>query len=208
MKARPFFIYLLTAAFLALRAPAQTAPEADPPEGSGRQARRRQEMLARYDKNGDGKLDAEEKAAMKADQVSLGELWKPGAENAAPGTPGPAALKAGDADAARIRDWIKRFDRDGDGKLDFAELTELDKARQQLQQNGGADRFRAQRLKMFDKDGDGVLNESERAEAEKFMAEQVKRFDRDGDGQLSAEERGEALKAFVAEHPDMMPPAK
>ena len=252
MKARLVSIYLLSVTLFTLRGFAQAAPEADKPDGSSHREKRRQEILARYDKNGDGKLDAEEKAAMKADQVSQGDVWKPGSENpprpAGP-MPGPGAgagmqaelLKRFDKDGdgklnaaeqaeadkfreaamkqraaggpnsetARYREeLLKRFDHNGDGKLDEAERAEAEKARQQMEQNGGVGRFRAQVLKMFDKDGDGVLNEAERAEAEKFRLEQVKRFDKDGDGQLNPEERAEALKAFVAEHPDMAPPAK
>ena len=213
MKTRALFVYFLTATLLAARAPAPADPDADQPNGSLRQQKRRQELLARYDKNGDGKLDAEEKAAMKADQVSLGEMWKPGSDNAArppgpmPGVDGPMqaellkrfdkdgdgklnaaeqaeadkareefmrqrAASGANPDTLRLREeLLKRFDHNGDGKLDESERAEMEKARQQMEQNGGAGRFRAAVIKLFDKDGDGVLNEAERAEAEKFRLE-------------------------------------
>ena len=43
----------------------RAADDAKP--GKDSKTKHRQEVLKKYDKNGDGKLDAEEKAAMKAD---------------------------------------------------------------------------------------------------------------------------------------------
>ncbi len=110
--------------------------------------------------------------------------------------------------AKRREERIKRFDKEGDGKLDAAERAERGKAREKFRQKGGSDRVRGQRLKRFDQDGDGRMNEAERAKAEAFRAAQVKRFDRDGDGQLNEQERAEARKAYQAEHPDFVPPGK
>ncbi len=53
------------------------------------------EMLAKYDKDGDGKLNDEERAAMRKEMTTQ-----------------------------RVAEMIKKFDKDGDGKLDAAELTE------------------------------------------------------------------------------------
>ena len=63
-------------------------------------------------------------------------------------------------------------------------------------------------IKMFDKNGDGVLDENERAEVQKFRDEQLRRFDNNGDGQLDPEERAEAMKAFLADHPELVAPGK
>lgn len=194
---------------LATRAPAQAGPEADKPDASTHAARHRQELLARYDKNGDGQLDAGEKAAMKADQVSLGDVWKPGSEN--PTRPTAAAP----ADPARLQaELLRRFDKDGDGKLNAAEQAEADKAREESMKQRAATaahpdttRLREEMLRRFDHNGDGKLDESERAEMEKarqqmeqnggvkrFRAQVLKMFDQDGDGVLNAAERAAAEK--------------
>jgi Ca2+-binding EF-hand superfamily protein len=213
MKARPLFLGVLSAALCAIAAPAQTetkpapAPTPVKADNSGQMEKRRQEMLKRFDLNGDGKLDEAEKAAMKEtlkQEKTLrgsGDIGSLGAP-AAP-VPGPGGEVHNDR---FFKELIKRFDRDGDGKLDASELADMEAARQQMQQNGGGARFREQMLKMFDRNGDGVLDEAERAEAAKFREEQIKRFDKNGDGKLDQEERAEALKAFLAEHPDMAPP--
>jgi len=67
----------------------------------------RQELLAKYDKNGNGKLDADELAAAKADLAKK-------REKAAKGTKGLTA------DAV-----LKKYDTNGDGKLDAAELSAM-----------------------------------------------------------------------------------
>ncbi|MSU45726.1 MAG: hypothetical protein EXS42_01005 [Lacunisphaera sp.] len=72
----------------------------------------------------------------------------------------------------RSKEMIKRFDKDGDGKLNDAERAEAEKARAERRKNGGpgrpvGGRVREEIIKRFDKDGDGKLNDAERAEAEK-----------------------------------------
>jgi Ca2+-binding EF-hand superfamily protein len=212
MKARPFFLCVLSAALCAIPARAQdeAKPEAPKADKSGSMEKRRQEMLKRFDLNGDGKLDDEEKAAMKAAQKQeravrgsgdIGSMGTGQGEMAPGGEPPRADLF--------VRELLKRFDKDGDGKLDAAELAEMMKARaaaggQGMGAAGG--QFRQQILKMFDKNGDGKLDDEERAAAEKFRDEQLKRFDKNGDGQLDAEERAEAMKAFLSDHPEMAPP--
>ncbi|MDI1318760.1 MAG: EF-hand domain-containing protein [bacterium] len=207
MKARPLFLCLLTAALCAIPALAQdeanpAAPKADK---SGQMEKRRQEMLKRFDANGDGKLDDTEKAAMK-------EALKQ--ERAVRGSGDIGSLSAGAGEAGPrgdlfVREMLKRFDKDGDGKLDAAELGEMMKARGAAGGQGLAGGpMRPQIMKLFDKNGDGKLDDEERAAAEKFRDEQVKRFDKNGDGQLDPEERAEAMKAFLADHPEMMPPGK
>lgn len=218
MKARPLFLCLLASVLGAIPAHAQTETKPDAPKAdkSGQMEKRRQEMLQRFDKNGDGKLDDEEKAAMKAALKQEREAAKVsgsgdiGSLGGGAGQPGPGA------DAPRgdrfIQEMIKRFDKDGDGKLDAAELGEALKARLAGGQGGfggpggAAGPMRGQMMKMFDKNGDGVLDESERAEAQKYRDEQIKRFDKNGDGVLDADERAEAMKAFMADHPELVPP--
>ena len=207
MKARLWPLCLLSAALGANPAFAQTdaKPEAPKADKSGQMEQRQQERLKRFDKNGDGQLDETEKAAMK-EAMKL-ERGPRGAGDIGSLGGGAAAEPAPGGDRF-VRELLKRFDKDGDGKLDAAELAELIKNRAGGGPGAPGGRMREQMTKMFDKNGDGVLDESERAEAQKFRDEQIKRFDKDGDGRLNPEERAEAMKAFMADHPEFGPPGK
>tara|TARA_B100001029_G_C15001533_1_gene418385 strand:- start:115 stop:639 length:525 start_codon:yes stop_codon:yes gene_type:complete len=93
---------------------------------------------------------------------------------------------------------MKKFDKDGDGKLSESERAELRKAMANRGGPGGR-RPPPQLMKQFDKDGDGKLSESERAELRKTMEARRKefmaKFDKDGDGKLNEEERKAAMAA-------------
>jgi Ca2+-binding EF-hand superfamily protein len=175
---------------------AQTEPRPDAAktDGSGQLEKRRQEMLRRFDVNGDGKLDEAEKAAMKEARK------KPAAVR---GTGDIGSLGGGDR---YLREMMKRYDQDGDRKLDETELAELIKNRNAAGPGAPGARLREQMGKLFDKNGDGQLDPEERAAAEQFRADQVKRYDKNGDGQLDVEERAEAMRAFLADHPEVAPP--
>jgi Ca2+-binding EF-hand superfamily protein len=110
-------------------------------EGS---ARRQAEILKRFDKNADGKLDEDEKAAAKEyNRERVDER-----RNKARKELGKRA--------------ITRFDKDGDGKLNDAERAEAVKA---AEKNPRA-------LKRFDKDGDGKLSDAEKSAALEAMAKE------------------------------------
>ena len=88
---------------------------------------------------------------------------------------------------------LKKFDKDGDGKL-----SEEEKAEARKSFGGGRQpRPPAELIKKFDKDGDGKLNEEERAalreEGQKRRKEMVEKFDKDEDGKLNEEERKAAF---------------
>jgi len=211
MKARLLPLSLLAFALGGIPARAQTddPPPAPKPDHSGDMEKRRQELLARFDKNGDGKLDDEEKAVMRATLKKEKEAGPHGSGDIGSMGGGESAGPTG-VDRFAL-EMIKRFDKDGDGKLDAAELAEALKARGGFGAagpGGPGGQFREQMMKMFDKNGDGVLDENERAEMIKFRDEQIKRFDKNGDGVLDAEERAEAMKAFMADHPEPVPPGK
>lgn len=91
---------------------------------------------------------------------------------------------------------IKKFDKDGDGKLRDAEG---EKIRKKLPEKGR--KLPPQILAKFDKDGDGELNDEEREAAKKAWEarkeEALEKFDADGDGKLNPEERQTAMKAFA-----------
>ena len=94
---------------------------------------------------------------------------------------------------------IKKFDKDGDGKLNDEEKAELRK--KMAERSGGGRKLPPFLMKKFDKDGDGKLSDEEKAEARNAMEarrkEMIGKFDKDGDGKLNEEER----KAAMAAHP-------
>lgn len=111
---------------------------------------RQRDLLEKFDRNGDGRLDDEEKLAARTYMRGL---------NGGP--------------KERTRKTLKLFDKNGDGTLDAGEQAEAEKAREEFQAN------RAAILKRFDRDGDGLLNEAERAAAIKAREErQNPRHDR------------------------------
>ena len=89
---------------------------------------------------------------------------------------------------------MKKFDKDGDGKLNEEEKAEL---RKQMAERGAGRKVPPFIMEKFDKDGDGKLCDDERAEARKAMearrAEMIEKFDKDGDGKLNQEERKAAM---------------
>jgi Ca2+-binding EF-hand superfamily protein len=94
---------------------------------------------------------------------------------------------------------MKKFDKDGDGKLSEDEKAELRKAMANRGDRPGGRRPPPELMKKFDKDGDGKLSEDEKAELRKAMEarrkEFIAKFDKDGDGKLNEEERKAAMAA-------------
>jgi Ca2+-binding EF-hand superfamily protein len=118
--------------------------------------------------------------------------------------------------ASRGDELLKRFDKNGDGKLDEAELADAHEAMLQEQmsrqaavaKSPRAPELQAKMLEMFDKNHDGRLDDDERAAMRKYVEENglgpdgqtrvdlVKRFDKNGDGKLDESERA-AMMAFL-----------
>src|SRR4051812_3611252 len=139
MKTSSVSLLLLTAALVPVPALAQNEMKPTEPAKTSLKDNYK-EYIQKYDKNGDGRLDDEEKAAAHA-----------------------AMRKEGVAggDMERRKEILRRFDKDGDGRLNAAERAEAEKAREMVERNGGEGKFRALLLKRFDKDGDGMLNATE-----------------------------------------------
>jgi Ca2+-binding EF-hand superfamily protein len=174
-----------------------------------------QQLLKQFDKDGDGQLNNEERAAAREqmEKMRRGQAGKGGAD--------------------RIQEQaLKRFDKDGDGKLNEEERAAAMKAREEFMKKngkGGAGRPNGQDrpnmkeiLAKFDKDGDGKLNETERDAARVGFAESrqqrgdagrpaaeakgkpsrvdkkelLAKFDADGDGKLNDDEKAAARAAF------------
>jgi len=120
--------------------------------------------------------------------LSIGLYAKPEKDGKKPGS------KEGRPSREEI---IKKFDKDGDGKLNDEEKAELRK--KMAERSGGGRKLPPFLMKKFDKDGDGKLSDEEKAEARKAMEarrkEMIGKFDKDGDGKLNEEERKAAMAA-------------
>ncbi len=165
--------------------------EANPPLGRGESVMGwnykplptdpRQRLLARFDANGDGKLDGEERAAIKADVDARRavyrdeDLYRYDANG--DGRLDPEERKAAAADRKRARKVahalaVKKYDVDGDGDLDAAE-----RARMREETAAWLAEKRQQALSILDRNRDGVVDDREIVA---FRAEQLrKRRERD-----------------------------
>lgn len=162
-----------TTAALALFGLASTSAlfAADEPNG---ERPSREEMIKRFDANNDGKLDQDERAAMRA---------------AAPDRPAAAqADRSGGGRGERAERGGQRGERGQGGPGG---------------QRGPGGPGGADRLKQFDTDGDGKLSESERAAADSSMRATIssnpramERIDTDGDGKISDTEWAAGRKAM------------
>lgn len=132
--------------------------------------------------------------------------------NAAPGEGRPDGKKGRRIGEEKRAEMLKKFDKDGDGKLSEEERQAM---REEMQKRGGERPSREEMLKKFDKDGDGELNEEERQAMREAMGgrkdapggkgergakgegsgnrpsfeEILAKYDADGDGKLNEEER-------------------
>jgi Ca2+-binding EF-hand superfamily protein len=85
---------------------------------------------------------------------------------------------------------LKKFDKDGDGKLNEEEREAAKAAREEMMKAR-----KKEMLEKFDKDGDGKLSEEEEKAAREAMRKRMlEKFDKDGDGELSEAERAEMRK--------------
>ncbi len=172
----------------------------DPPKGPPR-GKKREEIIKRFDKDGDGKLNDEEKRAAREAFMKM---------RGGKGRGGPPQFNR--------EEILKKFDKNGDGKLDDDERKAAREAfmkKRGGKGRGGRPQFnREEILKKFDKNGDGKLDDDERKAArEAFMKKRggkgrggrpqfnreeiIKKFDKDGDGKLNDEERKALREAFM-----------
>lgn len=122
---------------------------------------------------------------------------------APPGTGATGAVKLSERDAA----LLKRFDKNGDGKLDEDELADAHdtmRDEQMARSEGVEPQAREKILERFDANQDGRLDDEERAAMRKALAEGqaafrarlMERFDLNHDGKLDAAERTAARQTF------------
>jgi Ca2+-binding EF-hand superfamily protein len=174
--------------------------------------------LRMFDKNRDGKLDADEKAAADKWQADSDKRRKEYAVRAERwrklndelrkkhDANGDGKLDAderkGYYEEYRERAKIVQWDKDGDGRLSDAERKEMETKQAEWKKQAEENR-RKWTLQRWDKDSDGKLSEEELAakkaqedewkeRAEQYRKEQAelrKKHDADGDGKLNADER-------------------
>ncbi len=202
----PFLSLLLGAATL-IHAGARAADETQPYD----------DIVRKYDRNGDGRLDEEEKVAAKEAMAMQARQAGPGGalrERVAKADPEQRAKMLENL-RARIEEspgQLRRFDKNGNGKLDDAEWAVARAQFEQREKAAAKDRaaapaapgpkagaklppraaeLRGKVLNEHDRDGDGRLDEAERAAmaaANRAKAEQnpriLRRFDKNRDGKL------------------------
>ncbi len=140
-----------------IAAPARAADEPKKP-GLG-QGQGREQMIKRFDKNGNGQLDPDEMQAAREAMQKLG-----GGQGGKPGQGMP-----------NREEMIKKFDKNGNGQLD---PDEMQAARQSMGGPGGRPGQggkpgqgpgNGEMMKKFDKNGDGQLDDSEKAAMREAM---------------------------------------
>ena len=148
-------------------------------------------ILATYDKDGNKKLNGEErekankdllagklpkisvpKASTSGDGSSLNNLPEPGRRPSAgnsnrPGNSGRSSR--GGFGNFNSEEFTKKYDKDGDGKLSDTERRDAFTA-----MRAAAEKRRADYIKQYDKDGDGELDEEERRAARTAAWEKYK----------------------------------
>jgi Ca2+-binding EF-hand superfamily protein len=140
----------------------------------GSRESRMADMLERFDKDGDGELNDEERQAAR-------EAFRAERE-------------------ARRQAWLlEQYDKDGDGVLNEEEQAQLDADREAREaERAKREAENKQRaLEAYDADGDGELSEAEKQEGRQARREYMMgqreaftaRFDTNGDGELTGDER-------------------
>jgi hypothetical protein len=123
----------------------------------------RERVLKKFDKNGNGQLDPDERQAAKEAMEK-----RQGESGGLSGT-----KESAQQDPDRMKRILEAFDLNKDGKLDDAERAaakaEREKRRGQAPASAGrgpaSEKMRDEMLKRFDRDGDGKLSDAERAAA-------------------------------------------
>lgn len=148
----------------------------------------RAEWMARFDKDGDGQLNEEERQAARE-----------------------AARE--EREQRRQQFLLDRYDKDGDGVLSEAETQEMEAERERMDAEREARQaeMRERALAAYDTDGDGKLSDEERDAANQqrrdwFQKQQqaaMVRFDANGDGDLSQDERMAMREAMGKAFDDM-----
>jgi Ca2+-binding EF-hand superfamily protein len=150
-----------------------TKPPGKPPgeckHGDGKMdGKRREELLKKFDANGNGQLDPDEKEkARQTMETKKAKLLKRFDTNGNGQLDPDEKEKAKQAHNTRRSEALKKFDTNGNGQLDPDE-------REQAKQ--AAQARRSEILSKYDADGDGTLSDAEKEIARKEMAIQKEAF--------------------------------
>ncbi|MDP6044645.1 MAG: hypothetical protein QGG25_03475 [Phycisphaerae bacterium] len=154
--------------------------------------------IKKYDKDGDGKLNDDERfnafgARMEERRQEFMKQYDTNGDGKFDEKE-RAAIR--DSFRKRMEDWgrkraEKRYDKDGDGKLNEEEKAAMEKGEAARKAEG--EKRRKDFMAKHDKDGDGELNDEERRAVGEEMRRRwtERRYDKDRDGKLSAEEKAE-----------------
>ena len=139
-----------------------------------------EELKKKFDRDGDGQLNPQERAAAMA---ALQKSRAGGGGAVAGGIPAGggfggnglgATPAAGEGKTRKPNPLIKRFDRDGDGKLSEDEKAEAQKALKGKKGEKPISKL-TEAMKKFDVDDDGKLSDEEKAAAKKERKEKGKK---------------------------------
>ncbi len=103
----------------------------------------------------------------------------------------------------RIKEALKKFDKDGDGQLSEEERAEAKKFYQSQggraggQGKPGQGSNRAAIMKRFDKNGNGKIDEDEKQAMVAARKEILAKFDKNGNGKIDEEERAAVRQHFM-----------
>ena len=155
---------IVLGAILVLPTTPGVAEEHDSKKESGRDSWKTK-VLAKYDRDGDGKLSEAERRAAHADWAKHRHHWK-------------------DLLEKRSEAWVAKFDRDHDGNLS---KEERDAIRKKFIEK--LEKLKEKWIAQYDKNQDGKLDKEERAVVrKKFARHLVVHFDDNDDNRLNADE--------------------
>ena len=174
------FAVTLGLATHAFAAPGDGEKKPGGPGGPGREA-----AIKKFDKDGDGKLNQEE---MKAAREAMGDR-KPGGSGA-PGGGKPG--EGGRPSPEQMKELMKKFDKNGDGKLDDSEKSAARESFVKMRGGAGAPGGKPGE----GKPGAGKPGAGKPGEGGPSREAMIKKFDKNGDGQLDDGEKAAAKEAF------------
>jgi len=156
-----------------------------PPEGKGPRGPMHKKALEKFDKDGDGKLNEEErKAAHEAFKKNHPEMHKK---------------------------MLEKFDKDGDGKLNEEERQAMREAHREMKGKRREmllEKFDADGDGKLSPEEHKAAHEAFKEEHPELHKKMLEKFDTDGDGKLSPEERSKAHEARKEHRKDRRPPRK